>query len=257
MRAGRETAGLRRAGGPRLHACGGERGSQDGYARSHARAELPRRRGAEALAGALLSEALRVRPVPGLQFLSARGRRVRAVAVGLLVEEQRGEVAAAWKRAVERELGGEPALAFAVGPLLREMGLALRADRPAAGGDAGAPLRSAVLVRSGAAPARVAREFKLLPRALWETLRASGSVVAAAERRAADEWLDEALAAALDRLDRVRTRVDLLEHEPAEARPARPVAAQPARPPPLPRPGAVARPPPLPVEPAEPYGSIH
>ena len=139
---------------------------------------------------------------------------MRAAAVGLLVEEQRGEVAAAWKRAVERELGGEPALAFAVGPLLREMALALRADAPSSrGGDAttpDAPLRSAVLVRSGAPPARVAREFKLLHRVLWETLRAAGAIVAGEERRAADEWLDEALAAALDRLDRVRMRIDLL-----------------------------------------------
>ena len=190
---------------------------------------------------------------------------MRAAAVGLLVEEQRGEVAAAWKRAVERELGGEPALAFAVGPLLREMGLALRADAPSSrrGGEApeaDAPLRSAVLVRSGAPPARVAREFKLLHRVLWETLRAAGAIVAGEERRAADEWLDEALAAALDRLDRVRMRIDLLEREPgepAEPRPARAASAPPARPlpvrpPPLPRPGA-ARPPPLP---AGPLGSL-
>lgn len=186
---------------------------------------------------------------------------MRAVSIGLLVEEQRGEIAAAWKRAAEHELEGDPALAFAVGPLLREMALALRGEdrlpraARAAGvvGDRdGAPaLRSAVLVRSGAAPARVAREFKLLHRALWESLRAAGHVVGADERRAADEWLDEALAAALDRIDRVRTRADLLDL-PAEPR------AQPgpgARPPPLPRmrPAAV-RPPPLPAQPSAPLG---
>jgi hypothetical protein len=169
--------------------------------------------------------------------------------VGLLVEEQRGDVAAAWKRAVEGELGGEPALAFAVGPLLREMGLALREDRLSpvpATGNQGA-LRSAVLVRSGASPARVAREFKLLHRALWDTLRAAGRIVGASERRAADEWLDEALAASLDRLERVRMRIELLERAPAAVSlaPQPPAAATAQRPPPLPR--ARVLPPPLPA----------
>jgi hypothetical protein len=158
--------------------------------------------------------------------------------VGLLIEEQRSDVAAAWKRLVDEELGGEAALAFAVGPLLREMALALRNDDPHPHAVVSAPprdgaLRSAVLVRSGYAPARVAREFKLLHRALWHTLRASGRIVGADERRAADEWLDEALASALDRLDRVRMRIDLLEHGPAVIPPtARPAISQ--RPPPLP-----------------------
>lgn len=176
---------------------------------------------------------------------------MRAVAVGLLVEEQRSDIAAAWKRAVADELGAEPALAFAVGPLLREMGLALRDEAPLVTASA-APregaLRSAVLVRSGASPGRVAREFKLLHRALWDTLRAAGRVVGADERRAADEWLDEALATSLDRLDRVRSRIELLEH-PAVVPPApRPVAAPHPRPPPLPaaRAAAAQRPPPLP-----------
>jgi hypothetical protein len=178
---------------------------------------------------------------------------VRAAAVGLLVEEQRGEVASAWKRAVEQELGGESALGFAVGPLLREMSLALRADTPPSRTGEAAP-RSAVLVRSAAPPARVAREFKLLHRALWETLRAAGHVVGAAERRAADEWLDEALAAALDRLDRVRMRIDLLERGPAVIPASRAAPAASSRPPPLPHQRA-ARPPPLPTL-AEPLGSL-
>jgi len=181
---------------------------------------------------------------------------VRAVGVGLLVEEQRGDVAAAWKRAVEGELGGEPALAFAVGPLLREMGLALREDGPRLAPDpTGANqgvLRSAVLVRSGASPARVAREFKLLHRALWDTLRAAGRIVGAGERRAADEWLDEALAAALDRLERVRMRIDLLERAPAvvplaSSAPRAALAAAAQRPPPLPSARARALTPPLPA----------
>lgn len=171
---------------------------------------------------------------------------MRAAAVGLLIEEQRGEVTAAWKRAVERELGGESALGFAVGPLLREMSLALRSDAPPSGGAAPAEPRSAVLVRSTAAPARVAREFKLLHRTLWEALRAAGHVVGAGERRVADEWLDEALAAALDRLDRVRSRTNLLEPAPAAFRPGRAVAAS-VRPPPLPMRRPAVRPPPLPV----------
>jgi hypothetical protein len=162
--------------------------------------------------------------------------------VGLLIEEQRSDVAAAWKRAVDEELGGEPALAFAVGPLLREMALALRGDdllhATASAPPRDAELRSAVLVRSGYAPARVAREFKILHRALWHTLRAAGRIVGADERRAADEWLDEALAAALDRLDRVRMRIDLLEHGPAVI----PATARPA---------VTQRPPPLPVRPAQ------
>ncbi len=176
---------------------------------------------------------------------------MRAGAVGLLVEEQRGDVAAAWKRVVEGELGGEPALTFAVGPLLREMGLALRDDGaglgPASGRAHEGALRSAVLVRSGASPARVAREFKLLHRALWDTLRAAGRIVGAGERRAADEWLDEALAAALDRLERVRMRIDLLERPPTVVAPA-PQARLAQRPPPLPvvRPASL-RPPPVPA----------
>jgi hypothetical protein len=116
---------------------------------------------------------------------------VRAVAVGLLIEEQRSEIAAAWRGAVERELGGEPAIGFAVGPLLREMALALRGDVPPSRMRSGedALQRCAVLVRSGAQGARVAREFKLLHRAVWDTLRAAGRIVAADERRAVDEWL--------------------------------------------------------------------
>ena len=173
---------------------------------------------------------------------------MRAAAVGLLVEEQRSDVAAAWKHAVAEELGGEPALGFAVGPLLREMGLALRDDHASASPGEGG-LRSAVLIRSGAAPARVAREFKLLHRALWETLRGAGRIVGADERRAADEWLDEALAAALDRLERVRTRIDLVERGPAVFAPGPRPAPSSQRPPPLPaaRAAAPQRPPPLPA----------
>jgi hypothetical protein len=212
---------------------------------------------------------------------------VRALSVGLLVEEQRSEIAAAWKRGAEAELGGEPALAFAVGPLLREMALALRGEgllprarfvdgakapagtngtngasaASAASREGGEPpaLRSAVLVRSGAAPARVAREFKLLHRAVWETLRAAGRVVGADERRAADEWLDDALAATLDRIDRVRARTDLLDRSADHPAHARPDAADrgtfASRPPPLPRfrTGA-GRPPPFPAHPSPPLG---
>ncbi|HEX8959747.1 MAG TPA: hypothetical protein VF770_07985, partial [Solirubrobacterales bacterium] len=58
-----------------------------------------------------------------------------------------------------------PALGFAVAPLLREMALAL-----GGGGDAGrsreAWTRCAVLVRSHASPAQVAREFKLVRRCI-------------------------------------------------------------------------------------------
>jgi hypothetical protein len=216
--------------------------------------------------------------------VSQREAGVRAVAVALLLEEQRGEIVSGWRRDVEHELGGEPALAFAVGPLLREMSLALRGDpsplRPEViPADVGGA-RSAVLIRSGAPSGRVAREFKLLHRAVWGTLKQAGAIVAVDERRAADEWLDEALAAALDRQDRLRTRADLLDASPASAgfasRPATatwepdvsrappprtappvarvappahprapaPVVVRPVRPPPLPR---GPRPPPLPI----------
>jgi hypothetical protein len=160
----------------------------------------------------------------------AKGAGVRAVAVGLLLEEQRGEIVSGWRRDVEHELGGEPALAFAVGPLLREMSVALRGDpsplRPGIAVDAGGA-RSAVLVRSGAASARLAREFKLLHRAIWDALKRASATVGADERRAADEWLDEALAAALDRQDRLRTRADLLDASPGPAGSARPHGARP------------------------------
>jgi hypothetical protein len=182
---------------------------------------------------------------------------VRAVAVGLLIEEQRSEIAAAWRGSVERELGGEPAIGFAVGPLLREMALALRGDVPPSRlrSSEDALQRCAVLVRSGAQGGRVAREFKLLHRAIWDTLRAAGRIVAADERRAVDEWLDEALASCLDRLERVRARVELLERAPAVVPAARPAPATPERPPPLPaaRAHAPARPPPLPAVPSAPY----
>jgi hypothetical protein len=175
---------------------------------------------------------------------------VGAVAVGLLVEEQRGDIGEAWKRAVAEELGGESAIEFAVGPLLRELSLALRGDVPPLrprGADGLA--RCTVLVRSGAHPARVAREFKLLHRAVWDALRHAGRIVAADERRSADEWLDEALAATLERIDRVRMRIDLLERGPAVV-PARDASTRAGmRPPPLPaaRPGGPSRPPPLPA----------
>ncbi len=182
---------------------------------------------------------------------------MRAVAVGLLIEEQRSEISSAWRGTVEHELGGEPAIGFAVGPLLREMALALRGDAPPSRVRSieDGLQRCAVLVRSGAQGARVAREFKLLHRAVWDTLRASGRIIAADERRAVDEWLDEALAASLERLDRVRARVELLERAPSAAPAARPAPVA-QRPPPLPpaRPRPAARPPPLPVVPAAPHG---
>jgi hypothetical protein len=180
---------------------------------------------------------------------------VRAVAVGLVVEENRSEIAAAWKRAVEAELGGEAAIGYAVAPLLREMALVLRGEGSPLRTHADGLSRCAVLVRSNALPGRVAREFKLLHRALWDVLRRVGSVLSPDERRAADEWLDEALAASLDRLERMRLRLDLLERGPVVVAPAerpqpRPEAPAPAiaraevRPPPLPR--SRATPPPLP-----------
>lgn len=171
---------------------------------------------------------------------------MKAAGMGLLLEEHRSEIADRWRNAVGRELATqEPALAFAVAPLLREMALALRDEVPPvrltrAPGDGFT--RCAVLVRSSAQPPQLAREFKLLHREMWEVLRAHQRPVSQVERRAADEWLDEALASALDRLERVRLRVEAFERGPIVI-PARPPPL-PARPPPLP-----ARPPPLPARP--------
>jgi hypothetical protein len=147
--------------------------------------------------------------------------------VGLLVEEHRGEVAERWKAAVA-SLGAEPALGFAVGPLLRELALALGPEGGAARGADGWA-RIAVLVRSSARPAQLARETKLLQQALWDAIAASGQPVSAAERRAVDGWLLDALAECLDRLDRTRQRLESIG-PPSELRP--PARVQP---PPLPR----------------------
>ncbi len=179
---------------------------------------------------------------------------MRGAAVGLFLEEHRGEIAAEWKRMVEAELGpGEAALGFAVAPLVREMALSLRGDAPSLRPSAGGLSRCVVLVRSSASAPRAAREFKLLHRAVWDVLRREGCVVSPDERRAADEWLDEALAASLDRLERVRMRIDLLERGPVVVAPSRAPQADPGapRPPPLPRRRVSPTPPPLP--PAEPY----
>jgi hypothetical protein len=159
-----------------------------------------------------------------------------------LLEEHRGEITAAWREAAERELGTkEPALAFAVAPLLRELSLSL--------GGEGDPRRSreawkrcAVLVRSNASPGQLAREMKLLHRAAWNALRARGAPVSQADRRAADEWLDDALAEALDRLDRVRQRVAAFEPHAPVVIPSRPGGMAAPRPPPLPERGRAATP---------------
>ena len=153
-----------------------------------------------------------------------------ATGLGLLLEEHRSEIGSRWRRGVERELGlKEPALAFALAPLLREMSLAF------GGTTAGRPsrdawVRCAVLVRSSATPAQLAREFRVLHRAVWDSLRDAGAPVGPGDRVAADEWLQEALAEALERLERVRIRAAAFEH--GHRVPVPPVAR--VRPPPLP-----------------------
>ena len=177
--------------------------------------------------------------------------------LGLLVEEHRGEIVAAWREGVRREIGvTEPALAFAAAPLVRELGLALGGQGDERRSEE-ARTRCAVLVRSNAAPAQLAREFKVLHRCMWDALRARGAPVSQADRRAADEWLDDALVEALERLERVRLRLasfdrvsprgpgagtPSLRHDAAGGA-AAPVAGR-AVPPPLP-PRSRATPPPL------------
>lgn len=152
---------------------------------------------------------------------------MKNVGVGLLVEEHRGEIASAWRSAVAA-LGPDPALGFAVAPLLRELSLAMREEGGARGPEAWA--RVAVLVRSSARPAQLAREMALLQRALWDAVAGSGEPVLHEERRAVDGWLADALAECLDRLDRVRSRLEALDR-PAGATSS---AGRP-QPPPLPR----------------------
>lgn len=164
---------------------------------------------------------------------------VGATGLGLLLEEHRGEIVAAWRARVQRELGvDEPALSFAVAPLLRELVLAL-GDEERAQRSHEAWARCAVLVRSTAGAAQLVRELKALRRCTWDALRARGAPVTHGDRGVVDAWLDDALAEALDRLERVRLRVT--SHERATATTSRralgPVAAPPPRrpgPPPLP-----------------------
>jgi hypothetical protein len=154
---------------------------------------------------------------------------VGSTGLGLLLEEHRGEIIATWRQRIQRELGvAEPALAFAVAPLLREMALAL-GGQGAEARSRDAWTRCAVLVRSTASAAQLAREFKLLHRGIWEALRARGAPVSQLDRGSADEWLDEALAESLERLERVRLRVASFARTPVVI----PAAAR-TTPPPLP-----------------------
>ena len=150
-----------------------------------------------------------------------------ATGLGLLLEEHRSEIAERWRRTAEQR-AREPALAFALAPLLRELALAF-CERDPRRPHRDAWARCAVLVRSTGASAQLAREFMLLHRAIWDALKARGAPVAPADRTAADEWLQEALVESLERLERVRMRAAAFERAP---RAVPPVAR--VRPPPLP-----------------------
>lgn len=158
-----------------------------------------------------------------------------SVGLALSIDERRIEVQAAWRKAVARELGPtDPALGFAAGPLLQELALFLRGDLPSRSGEgaAEAVARCAVLVRSSASPVQLAREVALLRRVLWEALRPLGHPASPEERRAVDGWLDEALAGALERVDRARVRTQSRLSAPiivpARAGAAAPPAPEPA-----------------------------
>jgi hypothetical protein len=161
--------------------------------------------------------------------------RVTSIGIGLLIEEHRGEIASSWRQAASALGDPEPALGYAIAPLLRELSVALR--EPGAGERSRDALaRCAVLIRSAARPAQLAREVKALHEAIWAALRASGQAVMPDERSAVDAWLFEALAEFLERAERTRARLDVLG-EPASA----------AAPPPMPvRNDVRAGPPPLP-----------
>ncbi|HET7753367.1 MAG TPA: hypothetical protein VFK85_05605 [Anaeromyxobacteraceae bacterium] len=158
-----------------------------------------------------------------------------SIGIGLLIEEHRGEIAASWRQGVAALGDPEPALGYAIAPLLRELSLALR--EPAAGARSReAWARCAVLIRSSAQPAQLAREVKALHEAIWGALRASGQSVMPDERSAVDAWLFDALAEFLERAERTRARLDVL---------GAPLSS--AAPPPLPARNSVrVGPPPLP-----------
>jgi hypothetical protein len=172
----------------------------------------------------------------------------RAVGLGLLVEEYRERIVATWRRAVTLELKREdPALGFAISLFLRELAVGLRGQALGVGRERCAT--AGVLIRSVAHPAQLAREFKLLRRSLWDVLRVNKRVVLPEERRSADAWLDESLAEALERLERLRLRVDRLPFVTSGVTPGLP--APPRRqargpgPPPLPL-NRARTPPPIP-----------
>jgi len=161
---------------------------------------------------------------------------VTSIGIGLLIEEHRGEIAASWRQAAAALGDPEPALGYAIAPLLRELSVALR-ERDAGARSREAWARCAVLVRSTARPAQLAREVKALHVAIWGALGASGHAVMPDERGAVDGWLLDALAEFLDRAERTRARLDVLGAPSVVA----------AAPPPLPaRNLARPEPPPLP-----------
>jgi hypothetical protein len=144
---------------------------------------------------------------------------VTSIGIGLLIEEHRGEIAAAWRQAAAAIGDPEPAMGYAVAPLLRELSVSLR-DPGAATRTREAWGRCAVLIRSSARPAQIAREVKALHEAIWGALRTSGQPVMPDERSAVDAWLFEALAEFLERAERTRERLDVLEVPASGARPA-------------------------------------
>jgi hypothetical protein len=164
---------------------------------------------------------------------------VTSIGIGLLVEEHRGEIAAAWRQSAAALGDPEPAMGYAIAPLLRELSVSLR-DPDAGARSREARARCAVLIRSTARPAQLAREMKALHEAIWGALRASGQAVMPDERSAVDAWLFDSLAEFLDRVERTRERLDVLGGPVATP----PVAREP--PPPLPARNEVRGPPPLP-----------
>jgi hypothetical protein len=169
---------------------------------------------------------------------------VTSIGIGLLIEEHRGEIAASWRQAAAALGDPEPALGYAIAPLLRELSVSLReADAGARSREAWA--RCAVLIRSTARPAQLAREVKALHESIWGALGASGQAVMPDERSAVDAWLFDALAEFLERAERTRARLDVLGvPAPSAAPPPLPAARNSVRagPPPLPVPGAAPEP---------------
>ena len=144
--------------------------------------------------------------------------------VGFYLEENRQEILGRFVEAAQAFGSGQPALSLAAPVLLQDLARAMRSEAPPS-----EPWKRSMMLVASQPPGGLrglVREFGALRRAIWEAFSARGHPVPAAERRAVDAVLDEALACAAERW---ATMVRLFTPRTPEATPVRPT------PPPLPR----------------------